>query len=411
MSGNSKPPWPEKDSPNPQLSEKAEHYLIRLLATKESDAFTLEIIDDLIRELDDNPALAELFLKKITSHKGSFSPWFLLDLNRQTQSKSVQKGIRRTLYLLKQKGIELSPSADTLSKKEGGILKNIESIQTTGFLSEFDGLKNQMVGLLIPKPAKGRLFIFSMIGREGLESLTALEVSKKEVKDIIADLEDRSGHAFLEADFGHTAFILKEAHDRRSKLSKEEEGVYSGIISFLEGRKMVGQSPVIRSLLTAEKPIQSLSVDIHLLTRIPEIVYLLPEPKILETYLRTVEEVRTGLLILNEIQKRERLKAVVDRAVQELFPPETRTGLFRYLEEAAYLHYLKGQREEAEHLFHWANTLDQEKEFRPGKENPLLLWLMETALLTENPNNDLTPEQKEQKTEGGIIIPSWVKGK
>ncbi|MCJ7833386.1 MAG: hypothetical protein MUQ20_03260, partial [Deltaproteobacteria bacterium] len=268
-----------------------------------------------------------------------------------------------------------------------------------------------MVGLLIPKPVKGRLFIFSLIGREGLESLTALEVSKKEFKDIIADLEDRSGHAFLEADFEHTAFVLKEAHDRRSKLSNEEEGVYSGIISFLEGKKMVGQSPVIRSLLATEKPIQPLSPDIRLLTRIPEIVYLLPEPKILETYLKAVEEVRTSLLILNEIQKRERFKAVVDRAVQELFPPETRTGLFRYLEEAAYLHYLKGQREEAEHLFHWANTLDQEKESRPGKENPLLLWLMETALLTENPNNDLRPEQKEQKTEGGIIIPSWIKGK
>ncbi|MCJ7833302.1 MAG: hypothetical protein MUQ20_02820, partial [Deltaproteobacteria bacterium] len=125
MSGNLKPPWPEKNSLNPQLLEKAENYLNRLLAAKESDAFTLEIINDLVRELDDNPALAELFLKKITSHKGSFSPWFLLDLNRRTQSKSVQKGIKRTLYLLKQKGIELPPSADTPPQKEGGILKNI----------------------------------------------------------------------------------------------------------------------------------------------------------------------------------------------------------------------------------------------------------------------------------------------
>jgi hypothetical protein len=214
----------------------------------------------------------------------------------------------------------------------------------------------------------------------------------------LADLETQSGHAFLEADFGHTVFVLQEAHGRRSKLSNEEEGVYSGIISFLEGKKMVGQSPIIRSLLATEKPIQPLSLDIRLLTRIPEIVYLLPEPKILKTYLNAVEEVRTSLLILNEIQKRERLKAVVDKAVQELFPPETRTVLFRYLEEA-------------EHLFHWANTLDQEKESPPGKENPFLLWLIETALLTENLDDDLAPEQKEQKTEGGIIIPSWVKGK
>jgi len=411
MPGKLKPQLPKKDTFNPQLVERAETVFKQLRETEESKPEALKIINTLARELDEIPALANIFLQKITAHKEPFSLWFLPYLNRLIRSKSVQKGIKRTLYLLKQKGINLPPSADTPPQKEGGILKNIESFQAVGYLSEFDGLKNQMVGLLIPRPAKGQFFIFSLISIEGLESLTALEVSKRGVKNILADLETQSGHAFLEADFGHTVFVLQEAHDRRSKLSNEEEGVYSGIISFLEGKKMVGQSPIIRSLLVTEKPIQPLSLDIRLLTRIPEIVYLLPEPKILKTYLGAVEEVRTSLLILNEIQKRERLKAVVDKAVQELFPPETRTGLFRYLEEAAYLYFLKGQKEEAEHLFHWANTLDQEKESPPGKENPFLLWLMEMALLTENPNDDLAPEQKEQKTEGGIIIPSWVKGR
>ncbi len=411
MPGNLKPQLPKKDTFNPQLIERAETVFKQLRETEKSKPETQEIINTLAWELDDNPALADIFLQKITSHKRPFSPWFLLDLNRRIRSKSIQKGIKRTLYLLKQKGIESPPSPDQHSEKEGGILKKIEPFQAVGYLSEFDGLKNQMIALLIPRPAKGQLFLFSLISSEGLESLTALEVSKRGVKNILADLETQSGHAFLEADFGHAVFVLKEAHDRRSKLSNEEEGVYSGITSFLEGKKKVGQSPIIRSLLATEKPIQPLSLDVRLLTRIPEIVYLLPEPKILETYLMAVEEIRTSLLILNEIQKRERLKAVVDRAVQELFPPETRTGLFRYLEEAAYLYYLKGQKEEAEHLFHWASTLDQEKGPSPGKENPFLLWLIETALLTENTNDDLAPEQKEQKTEGGIIIPSWVKGK
>jgi hypothetical protein len=102
---------------------------------------------------------------------------------------------------------------------------------------------------------------------------------------------------------------------------------------------------------------------------------------------------------------------IVDRAVRELFPPQKRASLQRYLEEAAYLYYLKGKREEAENLFYWAVTLDQEKESRPGKENPLLLWLMETAFLVlrESPGENPMSELGEQETEGGIIIPSWVK--
>src|SRR4030042_2330816 len=170
---------------------------------------------------------------------------------------------------------------------------------------------------------------------------------------------------------------------------------------------MLGVSPVIRSLLTAEKPVHLLSLDIHLLTRIPEMIYLLPEPKVLESYIQAVQEVRTGLLILSEVQKKERLMDIVYRAVQESFRPEARGSLLRYLEEAAYCYYLKGRREEAENIFYWAGTLNQKIEPWSGKENPLLLWLMETVLLMESPDENLTSGQEEQKTEGGIIIPSW----
>ncbi|OGP51543.1 MAG: hypothetical protein A2Y79_08510 [Deltaproteobacteria bacterium RBG_13_43_22] len=411
MPKTSKTPGPKIDSsPDPQLLEKAETFLNRLLALDETDGLTREIINNLAQELDENPALADIFLKKTATHKGGpFSPWFLLNLSREVHSKPVQKAIKRTLYRLAQKGIKLPPSSDREPKQEGGILKDIDPVQATGYLSEFDGLRNQMVGLLIPKPAKGQLFIFSLISPQGLENLTVLEVSKREVKDILRELETQSGHAFSQADFGHTTFVLKEAHDRCSKLSEKEEGVYTGIISFLDGKKMLGVSPVIRSLLTAEKPVHLLSLDIHLLTRIPEMIYLLPEPKVLESYIQAVQEVRTGLLILSEVQKKERLMDIVYRAVQESFRPEARGSLLRYLEEAAYCYYLKGRREEAENLFYWAGTLNQKIEPWSGKENPLLLWLMETVLLMESPDENLTSGQEEQKTEGGIIIPSWVK--
>ncbi len=391
------------------LLEKTETDVNRLLTGKESDPEALEIINNLARVLDENPAMAEILLKKIMMLPGSFSPWFLPDLNQRVQSKPVKKGIKRILYLLKQKGIEVPASTDPQPKHEMGILKNIEPVQARGYLSEFDGLKNQMVGLLIPKPTKGRLFVFALIGSEGLESLQALEVSKREVKDILADLEAQAGHAFFPADFSHTAFILREAHERHSNLPKEEEGVYAGILSFLEGQKMIGQTPIIRSLLTPEKHNRTFSLDRQILITIPEIIYLIPEPNRLETYLKAVGEVRTGLLILNEFQQRERLMGIVERAVQELFPPEKRTGLVRYLEEVAYLYILKKRPDEAEALFYWAKTLDEEKEYRVGKGNSLLLWLMETVLLAEEADRTPTAEQKEQTTAGGIILPAWVR--
>jgi hypothetical protein len=409
MSKTSKPPGSEKGtaSVSPQLLEITETYLNRLLKAKETDKEAVEIINDFARELDQNQAMAEIFLKKILAAQGSFSPWFLPDLNQQVQSKPVKKGIKKALYLLKQKGIE-PPSSTDQQKQEPGILKNIEPLQAVGYLSEFDGLKNQMVGLLIPKPAKGRLFVFALIGSFGLESLQAVEVSKREVRDILADLEKQAGHAFFQADFSHAAYVLQEAHDRQSKLSKEEEGIYAGILSFLTGKKMIGQSPIIRSLLDKSKPLPY-SSDIQRLLQVPEIFYLLPEPGVMESYLRAVQEVRTSLLILNDIQKRERIRTIVDKAVQESFLPETRPGLVRYLEEVAYLYVLRKRPDEAEAIMYWAKTLEEEKEPRPGKGNPLLFWLMETVLLAQEAGKTPIEEQKEQTTPGGIILPSWVK--
>ena len=75
------------------------------------------------------------------------------------------------------------------------------------------------------------------------------------------------------------------------------------------------------------------------------------------------------------------------------------------------MYFLKKQPDEAEALFYWANTLDEEKEPRPGKENPLLLWLMETVLLAEEADKTTPPNKKEQTTEGGIILPSWVENR
>jgi hypothetical protein len=411
MSKNIKLQGPNKglSSFSPQFLEKAETCLNRLLTTQESNPEAQEIITSLVQDLDENPVVAEIVFKKIAALPRSFSLWFLPVLNLRTQSKPVKKGIKRALYLLKQKGIEMPSPMEQQSKHGGGILRNIEPVQATGYLSEFDGLKNQMLGLLIPKPTQGRLFVFALIGSEGMESLNALEVSKKEVKDIIADLEGRSGLVLLEADLGHVAFVLKEAHDRHSQLSKDDEGAYQGIINLLEGKKMVGRSPIIHSLLTLESRERPLSSDIPLLAKTPEIFYLLPEPKDLEPYLKEVEEVRAGLLILNEMQQRERLNGIVERAIRELFPQEKCDGLLRYLEEVAYLYVLKKRPDEAEALLYWAETLDQEKESRQGRENPLLLWLMETVLLAKEGEKPPTFEPKEQTTQGGIIIPSWVR--
>jgi hypothetical protein len=76
----------------------------------------------------------------------------------------------------------------------------------------------------------------------------------------------------------------------------------------------------------------------------------------------------------------------------------------------AYLYYLKDQLEEAKVLFSAAHFLNKKQDQAIARENPLLIWLVEKALLSDKiRDNDDTQDPISEKSRGGIIIPSWVK--
>jgi hypothetical protein len=403
--------WTKKNATlNPELQEKIEIYLNHLAQGGESEAFEPTAVLNLAGELDSNPGLAELIFQKVLSQPNQQLFRLLSDLVKQVTSKPVQKSIKRALYLLKQKGMDLPFD---IEKKEGGggILKAMDPVQVTGYLSEFDPARNRMLAMLIPKGPKGKLFVFALVDPEGsLGSLTALEVNKKGAKEILGELEEHSGHSFLEADPGQVAFILKEAHDRKSILSREDEGIYGAILTLLSSLKTINPFPIIRSLFPLDQEGSEAPLDINRLMAIPDMSYYLPADELIEPYRKAIQEAQDGILILNNIQKREQINEIVRRASQAIFQGPVKTGLLRYLEEISYLYYLKGQLEEAKILFSAAQFLEDQKELIKPEGEAFLIRLTEKALWGERMvENEGSPIQYEEQSPGGIIIPPWVK--
>jgi hypothetical protein len=407
-----KPPLTKKDPTlNPDLQEKIEIHLNQLAQGDEAEAFEPIAMTNLAGELNSNPSLANFFFERILSQPSPRLSRLLLDLIEQVNSKPVQKGIKRTLYLLKQKGMDLpNPMEKKGEGAGGGILKAMDSVQVTGYLSEFDPARNRMLALLIPRVPKGKVFGFALIDPEGsLASLTALEVNKKGAIEILGELEEHSGHSFLQADPGQVAFVLKEAHDRKSLLSQEDEGIYTAIINLLSGLKVINPLPIIRTIFPPDTAILEVPLDLSRIISIPEVSNYQPAEEVIEPYRRAIQEVQEGILILSQVQKREQVHEIVLRASREIFQGQGRTDLVRYLEEAAYLYFLKGQLEEAKALCSAAQFLNNQRESEKAEGNPLLIWLLENALLGESPLEDEgAPNQTYEQTQGGIIIPPWV---
>ena len=413
MSRMSKPPLVKKDSFfDSELREKIESPLNSLLAAEESAAFDPELITNLVDTLDENPALADYFFDKLLARPSVVIARLLFELADHLTSKSVHKGIKRTLYRLKQRGMDIPSVREDKGEKAGqGILKETVSAQVSGYLSEFDEFRNRVLALIISQVSKDKLFIFAIIGPEnGLERLTALTVNRKEAKGFLKDFEEQTGHSVLSADPGQVALILKEAHDRRSNLSKEDEGVYGHIINLLTGLKKVRQDPIIRSLFPVGEPLLEMPPDWERLTRIEEVAYYLPKAEVLEPFQKSLRQVQEAILIISPSQKRQQIGEILIQGSRDIFKGQEREDLVRYLEELAYLYYLKDQIEEAKLLFSASLFLAKEGERATSQDNPFLIWLVEKALSIEKiMEDDNGQDPVPEKTPGGIIIPPWVK--
>lgn len=405
-------PTKKESSPSADLLDRVKGHLNGLLTTGDSEAFETHRLKNLAEDLDGNPTLAALFFEKGMAGSNALFARLLLDLNPHCRSKSVHKGIKRTLYRLEQKGIELPRSIENQGDGVGkGVLREVETSPITGYLSEFDGARNRMLALLIPKVSKGKLFLFALLSPDGgLENLTALEVNKKEAKEILGELEEHSGHPFWEADPGHVAFVLKEAHDHKSNLSKEDEGIFGGIFNLLNSLKSVGPAPIIRSLFPRDLSVGAAPLALDPILAIPEVFYYQLEDEVIDPYRTAVRNVQEGILIVSPVQKREQIREIIEKACREIFQDSRRTGLIRYLEEVAYLYFLKGQSPEARALYNAAQLGNRDGESVPVGGNSLLLWLVEMALLDKEEMEDPSDQTPASEiTEGGIIIPPWVK--
>ena len=142
--------------------------------------------------------MADYFFDKLLARPSVIIARLLFELADHLTSKSVHKGIKRTLYRLKQRGMDIPSVREDKGEKAGhGILKETVSAQVSGYLSEFDELRNRVLAPLFPRFPKAKLFIFALIDPENsLESLTALAVIERRQEVAAGSSKNRPGILF-----------------------------------------------------------------------------------------------------------------------------------------------------------------------------------------------------------------------
>ena len=327
----------------------------------------------------------------------------------QAGASALRRRIKGALYQLTQQGLEV-PVKEGSARTGSTILKQPESLPLECFLSAFDPQGSRMLILVVPRVPQGRILVFALANwDQGLEDLTALEVSKKQVKPLLEETRESSGYPFYPADPGQVVYLLREAYSRTAALKSEDKKVYSVLMNYLETMGPFGSRPIIQDLIPFDEGETPKAGEWESLKTVPEMTALQLPADWLSSQARKLLEIKNSPLVLSVGQRKERMAAVTRQTVTELFTTERVENLYRYLEEIAYLYWIKGELEQARILSTAVNRLRTSLAGPPFHENPVLTWLIEKEFpeIDEKKSEPATPP--ETRTEGGLIIPHWVK--
>ena len=394
---------------DPAFQGKVDYFLQRLETIRGETDSLPGLIKEILPDLEADPALAEAFLLQTTAQKDEPMALFLSRLKDQTGSSALRRRIKGALYQLSQQGLEV-PGEVKIQKTGPAILRQSESLPLECYLSDFDPLGSRMLTLVIPRVPQGRILVFALANwDQGLEDLTALEVSKKQVKPLMEESQETSGYAFYPADPNQVVFLLREAYTRSPTVKAEDKKVYSVLMNYLETMGPFTTRPIIRDLIPIDEQENQAGGDWESLKSIPELMaFQLPSDR-LSSCARKLEEIKSSPLVLNAGQQKERLQAVIQQAAADFFTPTRVENLHRHLEEIAYLYRLKSEPELSRALFSAAARLESETLDPPGQESPLLTWLIEKEFQEIEEEQGGPAVESETRTEGGLILPHWVK--
>ncbi|MBU2550520.1 MAG: hypothetical protein KKB20_19085 [Proteobacteria bacterium] len=320
------------------------------------------------------------------------------------KDKALAKTARRAVYRLEQQGLAPDPE---IKARPRPIVQPADRRQPIGFLGSFDFMLSRLGALAVPSPTTGLDAAMFVIDQdEGLHTFSMMAMSAGQFKRALKTITPEESHPLVEVPAGHLRYLLAEAVARARKQGRslprdyrESVGVFSAL--------PLPERPIIYDLVP-EVPEPDRE---WLEAKLPQMlehkrfktVFLTER---LDPYIRMLDEVDQGVLIVSEGQKSERRQAILDQAARETFDADRTAVWKRVLEETALLFWLDGEQGQAVTALSAAR--DMEREALPNLRSPVFGALVRHLLdiWTSTPGGPEAGDQEERPvSESGLILP------
>lgn len=268
----------------------------------------------------------------------------LSTIENETGDKDVKREVKRSFFKLAQRGLAL-PKAEPSVSTAKAIFTRATEIEA--YMSAVDGGGGRLVWIARVQPNHGLQLIQAMLhDHEGLLRIAGMQVRRKELRKMADDIKQQHEVTMIPVPWEYADQILYEGYERAKARGQ------SGLENFHQLRSIVNTAkpmdqlhPIYQRLNQNEVRAGAWREQSRRLLDEQELRYWILTDEWLQAFLPQLEEAQASRLVLNPVQKEERLAAIVRDAVKTLCSGDNGRMFQRRMEDMA-LYFVETNRED-----------------------------------------------------------------
>ena len=319
------------------------------------------------------------------------------EIDRKTTDKDYKKEIKRALFKLAQRGLKLARESAGHQAAPAPLFSH--EPDTEAYMSAVDGGGGRLIWLAKAQPGHGLQVIQAMLhDRDGLLRIGGAHLRRKEMRNMFHQLQQQHSISMVAIPWEFADWAIYEAYEKAKARGQD------GLEKFHELRSIIGAEkpkeqihPIYQKIDAAEAREGSWREQSRRLLDEPEVRYWVVTDDWIQQFLTQIQEAQTSRLVLNPLQKEERMNAIVREAVKMLCSGENGRAFKRRMEDMA-LYFAETRRAEVAKL-----SLAVALQVGEGDPGPLDVSFL-TGLVQKSFAVLLSQEKAKQEEEPSSLI-------
>ena len=368
--------------------------IVREIETAQGEKVTPEeIFKKVSSYLKNEPSLTIPLIEALANIPNPETAQLLTRMMGKSEEKQVSKSIKRTLYRLRQKGIQWEEKPS----KDRPILRAPKLAEPEGYLGAIDSAGSRIIVIARPRPLRGLFVVFSIVNDlEGIQRFNLKELTKKGLEEFVKGPLSSRDFPIVLTPGAYCIHLLKEASSISRRLSRPLPHGYHDAENEFKDLSWDDPAPIIYQYMKEDEikdqaGLLSESANLHEIP--PFSAWFLKEQEV-QGYVSDIKDAQESRLVLTSDQKGARLNSIFRKALEELFPEDKRLLWKRRLEEMAYILQKTGKEKEAKITM--SAAIDLKNPFSPIAPNPFIwrLLLKSIYILIEGDYEEAEKEEK-----------------